>query len=361
MLFVYLANAQKEKSVIVEPEEFKTIKMAKFPIADFPKKSIPVSDIQVIQKVRDSFRVGYAFKGIDNYVVTLKTTKPLTAFLQEHIIRMYKNDCEKDGVKILWVVKDLRLAEKTAFMEYAYTRFNTDAYISKNGNLFKKVCTIDTVFVTESGGDVTSMHGNNIENAFKVLLKRTLKTGKDILELNTDEMTVAQITDQAQQQIDIPILTDLNYSEGAYANFEEFLQNKPSIIDFESVVIEKKKIKFVKPDKNNLKDTLEIWGLCKAGEIYKYHEETLIPIEKQGAGFSISNYIENTNRHNRNLFFFGLVGGITGGLVGGTAVALAANAAKGKQLLVKSIPYITKPNKQPVASCIDMKTGELSF
>lgn len=360
-LCAFFANAQKEKKVIAEPEEFVTIKMAKFPIADFPKKAIPVSDIRVIQTVRDSIRMGYALKGMDNYVITLKIIKPLTAFLQEHINRMYKNDYKKEGVKILWVVKDLRFGEKTAFMEYAYTRFNTDAYISKDGNLFRKVCTIDTVFVTESGGDVTRWHGEDIENAFKVLAKRTVLLGKGTLEQSADEMTVEQIIYQAKQQTDIPILTDFTYREGAYANFDEFLQNKPSIADYESVVIEKKKIRFVKAGQNTQKDTLEIWGLCKGSEIYKYYDESLIPIEKQGTGFIISNYVKNTNRHNRNLFFFAFAGGITGGLVGGAAVSLIANAAKNKLLLVKSIPYITKPNKQPVASCIDMKTGEFSF
>lgn len=361
MLCTFFANAQKEKKAVVEPEEFIIIKMSKFPIADFPKKSIPVSDIRVIQVVRDSIRMGYALKGMDGYVVTLKVAKPLTEVLQEQIKRMYKHGYKKEGAKIFWVVKDLRFGEKTAFMEYAYTRFNADAYISKDGNLFKKVCTIDTVFVTESGGDVTKWHGEDIENAFRVLLKRTLLIGNDMPEQNTAEMTIEQITRQAKQQIEIPILTDFKYREGAYANFEEFLQNKPSITDYEPVVIAKKKIKFIKTGQNDQKDTLGIWGLCKDGEIYKYYEESLIPIEKQGTGFIISNYVKNTNRHNRNLFFFAFAGGIAGGLVGGAAVSLIANAAKNKLLLVKSIPYITKPNKQPVASCIDIKTGELSF
>lgn len=361
LLFTYMVKAQSPKKTTTEPEEFVNIKLAKFPIADFPKKSIAVSDIRIIQMVRDSVRMGYALKGMDNYVVTLKIAKPLTDFLQDHIYRMYKDDFKKDGVKMLWVLKDLRMGEKSAFMEYAYARFNADAYISKDGILFKKACTLDTIFVTESGMDVTKWHGEDIEKAFGVLSKRVLLVAKDVLEQTVEGMTVEKISHQFNQNINVPILTDSIYNEGAYASFEEFVQNKPSIQKYEAVVIDKKSIKFVDNSRNNQVDTLELWGICKAGEIYKYYEESLIPIEKQGSGFIISNFIKNSNRHNRNIVFLSMLGGIAGGVVGGTVVGLAASAAKNKLLLVKSIPYITKPSKQPVASCIDMKTGELSF
>ena len=354
-------NAQSPKKPAKEPEESINIKLAKFPIADFPKKSIAVSDIRIIQMVRDSVRMGYALKGMDNYVVTLKITKPLTSFLQDHIYRMYKHEFKKQGIKILWVLKDLRMGEKTAFMEYAYTRFNADAYISKDENLFKKACTIDTVFVVESGGDLSKWHGEDIENAFGVLSKRVLLGAKNVLDQTAEEMTVEQIMAQSYQNLNAPILTDSIYNEGAYASFEEFLQNKPSIQKYEPVVIDKKSIKFITKHQDKYADTLDIWGICKAGEIYKYYEESLIPIEKQGTGFIISNFIKNSNRRNRNIVFLSMMGGIAGGAVGGIVVGVVANAAKNKLLLVKSIPYIIKSNKQPVASCIDMKTGELSF
>lgn len=355
----FFACAQKDEKSAKAPGESVIIKMSKFPIADFPKKSIHVSDIQVIQVVRDSVKLGYAMKGMDGYIVNLNPAKPLTEFLQEHIIKMYKDEYRKDGVKILWVIKELRLGEKSGFMEYAYTRFNADTYISKEGNLFKKICSIDTVFVKESGVDVTKWHGDDIEYAFKLLLKRTLLIEKDMTQQSAGDMTIAQIIDISKPQLNLPILSDLSYSEGAYANYDEFLQNKPSIINYEAVVVDKQKVRFINNGEN--KDTLEIWGLCKSGEIYKYYEETLIPIERQGTRFIISNYIEKANRHNRNLLFFGFVGGVAGGIVGGTAASLIANAAKNKLLLVKSIPYITSPGKQPLASGIDMRTGEFTF
>lgn len=360
LLSTFWVKSQSPAKQAIEPEESINIKLARFPIADFPKKSIIVSDIRIIQMVRDSVRMGYALKGMDNYVVTLKITKPLTTFLQDHIYRMYKHEFKKEGLKILLVLKDIRMGEKTGLMEYSYGGFNMDAYISGNGELYKKACNLDTVFVTEMSSDVSKWHGEDIENAFRILVKRTLVVAKNTTGLAAEEMTINQIIAQPYHDLNLPILNETLYNEGAYANFEEFLENKPSIANYEPVLVNKKRIKFISRHQDNNADTINIWGICKDGEIYKYHEESLIPIEKQGTGFIISNFIKNSNRRNRNLVLLSMMGGLASGLAVGIAIDLVTNA-KNKLLFVKSIPYITNPFKQPVASCINMKTGQVGF
>ena len=367
MISAFFVNAQYQK---VKPIEIRTFKMSKFPIADFPKRSISISDIQVMQMLRDSITLGYAMKGMDNHVIVLVSEKPPTNFLQEGIYKMYQDNFKKEGARILWIIKDLRIGEKAGFNQYSYLRFNADAYISNDLIQYKPVCTIDTVFVSESGADVTAWHGEHIEDAFKILLKRTLQTGKNIVEQNTaGGLTIEIIKDLSKPQINVPILNDEVYREGAYANFEEFLQNRPSVTNFRVFSIGKEKqIKFVKISENNQADTVNIWGLCKGGEIYKFNEGLLVSIEKQRNGFIISNYVEQASRRNSgiavNAFFAGMVGGIMGGIAGGLIVGITAtktNLSGSEFSLIKSIPYITKAKKQPEATCIDMKTGELSF
>lgn len=356
-----MLNAQQSPAPSNPPLEFINIKLSKFPIADFPRKSMPVSDIRIMQFVRDSVRVGYALKGMDNYVVNLKITKPLTSFLQDHIYRMYKDDFKKEGIKMLWILKDLRIGEKVGFMEYSYARVNMDGYISSDGALYKKACSVDSVYVIESGGDVSKWHSEDIENAFGVFSKRVLLYAKDVLADNSRPLTMDEIVNNSYQDLQVPILTDTIYREGIYSNFEEFLQNKPSITAYETLLIDKSTVKFTRKSATGNVDTIDMWGVCKAGEIYKYYESSLIPIEKKGTGFIISDFIQNSNRRNKNVAFFSILGGMAGGVVGGMAAGLAVSALKNRLLLVKSIPYITKPAKQPVASCIDMKTGDLSF
>jgi len=360
-LSVFFAHAQKDKIKPEPPEEFVTIEMSKFPIADIPRNSIPVADIRIVQVLKDSMRLGYTVKGMGASVATLRVTEPLTEILQRQVKRMYKHDYEKNGVEIFWLVKWLRFGAKSDALSYSYANLCADAYISRTPGLFTKVCTVDTVLMsTETGG-----FGNDAENALRVLLKMTLLAEKNAAGQQAEGISIDRIIREAKEQPEAPVLTAAGYKEGAYLSFDEFLQNNPSLINYESFVVKKKKIGFVKNGENGQKDTIQIWGLCKAGEIYKYHNESLIPIEKQGAHFIISDYVQKTNKRNQNLFLIGLASGITGGLAGGliagTAVGLISSSANNRQILVTTIPHITKPGKQPIGTCINMKDGEFTF
>ena len=380
VFFVLSVNAQKEKKETPK-EKFVKIDMPELPIAEFPENSIHVSGIRVIQSVSDSVRMGYAHKGMDFSIATLIFKKPLTEILQKQVSRMYKHEFKKDGSTIFWVIKDLRFGAKLGASDYtavrimpdvattdcSYTRFNADAYISSDGNLFKKACSIDTVFLVLN---LASGHGPDLENALRFFLRRTLLTGKEVLEQPGDGLTVEQITDRAAQKQIIPILVDSNYREGAYASYEEFLANNPSIKNYEKVIGKKKKIILINIAENGQKDTLNAWGICKNGEIYKYHDQSLIPIEKQGAGFIISGYIEKTTRRNNNNFNIGLAAdvavGVTAAMLAGgvfmnSGIFITIISISGKPLLVDSIAYIDDPKVQPLATCIDMRTGEFSF
>ncbi|NOT90409.1 hypothetical protein [Ferruginibacter sp.] len=358
IIAVLFANAQKDSKPVEDTEEFTTIKMPKFPIANFPKKSVKIAAISLVQLVRDSVQLGYVLKGMDYHVVHIKPAKPLTAFLQEQIEKMYKNDYKEGGAKILWVLKELRVAEKTGMMEYAYIKFSAAAYMASNGYQYKPITSVDTVFVKESSGDVTAWHGESIQEAFKFLLKQTVKVAAD-QQLTAEEMTVDQIMEHNKPKLDMPVLTTAVYNEGAYANFQEFLDNKPSVLLYQPVTLGKRKVKFIQMKSDNRVDTLNVWGICKNGELYKYEEDYLIPIEKQGNGFIVSNYVKLASRRNKSSLgiMFGLIGVIGDELI----KANEEKKQKEKLMLVKSIPYIKNENKQPQASCIDMKTGQLSF
>ncbi len=330
----------------------KTIKMPKYPIADFPKKSLAVSDIQVIQFVRDSVRLGYVLKGLANQVAQIQPEKPLTTFLQDHVEKMYKNDFKKDGIKILWVIKELRIGERTGFTEYSYLKLKADSYILSDNQKYHLIYKLDSVFVTESGGDVTAWHGQELEDVMKLSLKETLKNAK-MGQSNVEKYTLDDITKNATLKTNFPILNDPNYTEGAYTNFEEFLQNKPSILNYEPVVLQKRKTKYITGFINSSGDSINIWGISKKGELYKYVEKQLVPIEKSGNGFIVSYYVVKANMRNNGVFMSSLIGGLAGGLI---SLALAE-----KMPQVKSIPHLTKSKKQPDATIIDMETGELAF
>ena len=190
------ANAQKGKKLSPLKEKFVTIKMATLPIAEFPKNSISVSGITVIQKLADSIRLGYM--QTETGLATLRFAKPLSTALQVQVNRMYKHEYKKNGLEILWVINDLRFGSNSAYEGNnlaSYTRLNADAYnISGQGRLFKKICALDTVLVVLNMG---GGYGNDLENALRVLLRKTLLAPGNITEETGDGITIEQIAGEA--------------------------------------------------------------------------------------------------------------------------------------------------------------------
>ncbi len=372
-LIFYTFSAGGQTAPKTTKEKFRTIKMQKFPIVDKFETEISVSDIQVLQLVRDSFRLGYSTKGSGQYVVTIKAAKPLTTFLQEHVTKMYKKQYKNDGIKILLVIKELREGEKEAYIPYAYTRLyaytnlHADAYFSDDGNMFTKIYSLDSVFVNQLGANMASGHSDCIEKALKLVIKRSLLHIDATPVQTADKTSTTQIIASSKLQLDIPILTNEDYKEGAYKNFDEFLNNNPTVTDFEPIVNKKRKVNII----NTAKDTLVIWGFCKKGEIYKYYDKALVPIEKQGNGFIISDYVKSKTRRNHNIGSASLISSFSGFGLGpginllagavGSAINVTAWFREGQPLLVKSYSYIDDTEHQPEATCIDMRTGAFGF
>ena len=357
LIFVFInvsVNAQPSKNKDAQEPALnpKIIKMPKYPIADFPKKSAPVADIRIMQFVKDTVRLGYVLRGPGNQVAYIQPEKPLTTMLQNHIEKMYGNDYKKEGIKMLWVIKELRIGERTGFTEYSYLKLNADAYMLGSNNQYTTLYRLDTIFATESGGDVTAWHGQELENALKLILRESLKEAKVINTTGT-AFTLEDISKTAAPYFNHPILTDTTYSEGAYKTFDEFLQNKPSIQDYIPVSVKKKKTISITGFKSRNGDSINIWGICKNGEIYKYAENQLVPIERNGNGFIVSYYVAKSNIRNNGIFIGSLLGGLAGGLV--------SMALYDKVPQVKTISFLKKSKQQPDASIVDMETGDFGF
>lgn len=356
LLFIFTGlcstlQAQEEKGPAVLGT--KIIRMPKFTIADFPKKSVPVSSIELFQNLEDSIVLGYVQKGIDGHIVELKTEKGLTRLLQDHINKMYKNDYKQEGAAMLWVLENLRIAERTTFSNsLAFARIKISSYMAVNKEAYRQLIAVDSVYVMESGSDVTPWHGTHIEDAFRTILQRSLKAAKN---MNADEKLFSRATIIAASKPPVaasPVLSATEYKNGFYATFEEFLQNNPSISNAETIAGKKGKLYIVGTGANKT-DTLQVWGLCKNGEIYKYENGALVPLEKKGNTFIISDYVEKVNRRNSNL----VAASFFGGLVGAALVEKNGPPAP----LVTNIPSIKKRGKYPLATCIDMTTGAFSF
>ncbi len=357
ILFCYsFINAQADKKKKKNEERFQIVKMLKFPNVDKLETTVPISDIQVISVVCDSIRLGYSTKGMMGGVISLTPDKPFTAFLQDHIYKMYKRDFKKNGSKILLVIKELRVGDRQSTELFAYTRIDADTYISNNGEQYKKLYTIDTVFVAALGTDVSGGHAEMIEKALKFLLKQSVQKAEIPQQEKMEELTIQQIIVGSNKRFDIPIFTDNVFKDGAYRNFEEFLNNNPSVVDYKTIVDEKGKATII----NAAKEKLNVWGICEQGIISKYYDGALIAIERSGNRFIISDYVSKVNKMKGAQAKNALIGAGIGGALGGFYYYSEMLKIQ-MPLLVNSYPYISLPEKQPMASALDLKTGYFSF
>ena len=339
-----------------QPEPFnekpRKVKMPKYFIAELPSKTLRFSAIHVIQTVWDSTTLGYLQKGAFNITAEAIPAKDMTAFLQEYVTSQYKEYFKKDGSQVLMVFKNLRMTEKTFFSrERAYLLFNADAYISTNGNNYKLAASVDSVLIMQGLTDITSLHGQNLAYGILDLLKKCLGKGVHALNNDTHGLTPEQIMQNEMQRYDWPIIKSEKTKEGAFMTFEEFLQNNPSLTKFETEIVDKKSLKILAIKEDSSRSEIKPWGICKEGEIYKFHEGQLIPIEKKGNGFIISDYLEKSQRRNGGIAIASLFGGLAG--------AGIVSATSKKLFPVTLFSYIKK--QQPDASAIDMRTGELTF
>lgn len=350
LALVQLVDAQPaEPSGYVEKP--KKVKMPKYFVAGFPKKSIPVTTIQIRQTVWDSTRLGFLEKGMFNMKTEAVPADNLTEFLQEYVTKQYKEGYKKTGNTLLIVVNELRINERTMFSsDNAFTKIGADAWIAADGISFRHVASIDSVLLYTGMVDVTSEHGTNIAKGLYHLVLTALKNAQAGDYINPLMVTEEEIISKAREGSRSPILTASTYKEGAYMSFAEFLQNAPSVSSFETIVVDKKKIKIEMMEAGVRKEIIP-WGICKGGDIYKYYEQSLVPIEKNNDGFIISDYIEKSRRRNSGIY----MGAILGGAIG---AGIASGTAK-KMYLVPEIPYLKK--KQPEACAIDMETGEFTF
>lgn len=350
LLTVFLLSALN--SALSQINKTKTIKWPKYYKAKIPDASTSVASIKVIPVLWDAGRLGYVQVGLDNKNVSAVPEEPSDRFIQDYITKQYGDDFKSGGLHLLWIVKDLRINERTLFSsEYAFVRLRADAYASAEGNTYRLVTAFDTV-LRHGGLEATGWHGQNMAQAFHLLLKQTLEqTPAAMADASAVTFTVAQIETQEEQRFALPVLTASAYKEGVYTSFNEFLQNNPSIDNFEAIT-EDKKVRLYSVAGVYRSRIDKPWGVCTDGELYKYEAGELIPVERLGNGFLISTYLENTNRRNKNMFTAALVGGAVGGVLGSVAGS-AASAAGGLRVPGRFIPlrlYLTLPknSRKPV-------------
>lgn len=312
-----------------------------------------LSGIKVIPLCADTSQLGYVQVGMANRKIRAVPDKPYTPYLQDFVNALLGGVYDSSGRQMLWVIKDLRINETSEMMsEQAFVRLKADAYVPADISdkpAYRLLTSFDTVLI-KRGMDVTGKHDKNIAQAMQ-LFYLACEDAAGAYSAGAS-MTEAAVIDSTLRTFRTPIYQDSAYKDGVYYYYEEFLANAPRITDFEVVTSKRKKMTvYAKGPDSTRKEVTRMWGLSYKGELYKYDEGELVPIERKGNAFVLSKYMDDINRRNKSMFWAAMGGGMIGaGIAYNSTAVHAANA----------VPWLLAYYR-PEATAVDVETGELIF
>jgi hypothetical protein len=310
-LSVSIANAQSQK-ISLKPSDGEKV-----------PTGMDISGIQIINAVSDSSLLGFVQTGMFNKWTEAGPDKPYTEYLQSYTDAQYASLYKKEAPQLVWVIQELRISERTFSMsEKGFVRLKASVFAGND--TFKWLTQMDTILVM-GGMDVTHKHGDHIAEALQLLFAASL-TAKQHDSL---AYSLAEIKEKALLRYQKPALLAKEHENGIYMTFDDFLNDKPSVLNGEGV---------------------KYWGVRKDGQLFKQYEDKLIPIEQQQNAIVLTNYLSTARRKNNAI----IASAVGGGLIGG---AIAGSATSG-MLPVVQIPYI---KKAPMATEVDIETGEFTL
>jgi hypothetical protein len=347
------ANAQPaEKKIGLEAGSFSSKKI-----------SGEISGIDILQGGADNTTLGYIAATSGNETYRLTPEAKNTSWLNTLVTQRYSRP---GGKPLTWVVRSVSMTTDTSG-QYYFTHVKADVLRKGEANAYQKLMSVDTVLsgrLTNNNSFATGI--TNVLDALYLASANRIDAGKknknrlpssDILT----EQTVEAAALEGSKQPALPVITDNTVVRGAYANFGEFVNNTPSVT--EPVWAEPDaasgnghvKLFSMKKD-SSIHQLTAIWGICFGGnELYKYENGLLIPIEKSGNSFILSRYQEPAQRKNQAMYWRRIAVKVWSGdsnpFDRNHAVVINNNQAAKK----------VNAGRQPLATCIDMTTGELAF
>ncbi|SKA15782.1 hypothetical protein SAMN04488128_1021192 [Chitinophaga eiseniae] len=306
------------------------------------KLPLKISDIEVVSALWDTAHLGFISLG--SRWVPATPDKAMTSYLSEFVENAFAHLYAPDGIKLLWVIEDLRIGEQPGGVtEKAFIRLKATAYGSTDGQHYKRLYAMDEAKLNRGIG-LTKKHHQFIANVFTELLQKTPEKSGSLC-------AKSDILAHHLQTRQVPALT-AQMKDGVYTDFEAFRNNSPAFTQFE---IKKGEYEYEwwdiiattpEGEKGRVKSC---WAVVKEGNIFRYVDGKLIQLERFEYGYVLSRYLKDSRDRSRAA----MIGGILGGAVG----AMVASGS-GHMVSADAFPAL-KVN--PDATAIDMETGAFIF
>ena len=292
--------SQKTKPNTANPDRLpgKKFEFEVFKIAPGEIK-LPFSSIKIIDNRFDTSKLGFIpiVQFIDNKKKVGRKiifNEGVAKAIENYYNEFYQNSFSHNDVKLLIVMKkfwlsgvdnkrnkEIDVPENSESIKFLYCKW--EYYLSKGEEFMplKRIDTVVTGVVFESQKN-ESMRNLSTEKILKLILNGLI----EVFDFNAAVNQMEKLPKKTWQQIEsynlasfnIPVLRDSVFTKGVYLNFNEFKNNKPSIINFKEG---KMRISFNKTE-NYLEDDngnriTNYWGYFTGDElkIGKYGNDKL--------------------------------------------------------------------------------------
>lgn len=298
------------------------------------KDSISVRVSEVIDGRKDKKVIGLVQLGLNNRQEFAIFEKPLLQEIHDLLNRSHLLAISNEAVIVR--VSRLYISELTlALSETAKAELSLDVFIKDEGDAYFY---ISSIYVSEEskGIDVTAKHAENIVKAIQkalILFASREKRVNSQMGFTREDLMNPDLT--FRDASSMPIVQALQYKDGFFATFDEFINNMPSV-DINCKIKMSSKIK-VKCDDSDKEMESGIYGFANNNQLYVLFHQQFYLLEKRNDEF----YFAGPRMPGRTSSY--AKGWMMAGALGGSIASHSAsyNAIYKVDLSTGGIKYVT--------------------
>lgn len=311
LLSTSIGNAQDNSNITFE-----------LPLTENSRANGNVASIEVISNLADSAFIGVLPSVFPNVRTNVVVPAGVENWLQDYANKQFGNTFQASGKQLVWVINKLRVGKDSSENgESSFVKLGADIYSASGGNDYQIQGKFDTLILA---AEADLDFGKSIAVALNALYNRSMPSTKTITlnhlsnqavtDLSKQTLSKTDLLESLQRSNNFKILGDSIYQTGVFLNFQEFLNDVPSITNFyTSVDTSTLQVQLFKIMEDSSAALIQdAWGICINNELYRYKNGQLYAIEKDGNSFTLSKYLDFRNRKNQAIFWRRYIGELQG-------------------------------------------------
>ncbi len=264
------------KTTVLNPENILKIDIKEDITDNVTNK--PIRSIEVIDSRDDTSSLGYDYSSVFNKTRKYVFDTPFVIKLTDWVSNFLKTGQNKNtGYKLLVCIRKLRISEEVAIVGFADDHqgqamdgwesgviLKAEFYLYDR-NFYYPMYRFDS---TITGSKKLPKYADEyLREAFKLSLSKLFKIDMDLVISKAKKMTLEDILVYNSKRDKVPILNNTTYKKGAYASFDEFKLNDPSILDIEYKKGKMGDMLYVRKDGLEYPDRT-VWGFSDGRSIF---------------------------------------------------------------------------------------------